>query len=188
MGFFDGYVNYHKTSGGYEEETTEGKKYKSFHINDFEFFEGFGVDELKQLLSNAKLAKGDGFHIPTQKGYSTYLPTWYAEALINHYFKDVDAEVTKMKRHKHYDLILAWANGAVIQNEYNNGIWLDEDFPYWYPDNNYRIKPEPKPDVIETINLSIDEEKLVWKALSTPNLRIIFDGETGKPKSAEVIK
>ena len=93
-----------------------------------------------------------------------------------------------MKRHKHYDLILAWANGAVIQNEYNNGIWLDEDFPYWYPDNNYRIKPEPKPDVIETINLSIDEEKLVWKALSTPNLRIIFDGETGKPKSAEVIK
>jgi len=88
MGFFDGYEHhfYKSTSNGYKSEPTETKRYKSFHVNNFEFFEGFGIDELKKLLANAKLAKGDGFHIPSQKGYGTYLPTWYAEALVNHYF------------------------------------------------------------------------------------------------------
>jgi hypothetical protein len=45
-------------------------------------------------------------------------------------------------KHKHYDLILAWANGAEIQNEYKDKVWIDEEYPFWYPDNNYRIKPE----------------------------------------------
>jgi hypothetical protein len=95
-----------------------------------------------------------------------------------------------MKRHKHYDLILAWANGAEIQNEYNNGIWLDEDFPYWYPDNNYRIKPTPKPDVVRYGYISSPNMKIInltFCVYELDNIKFTFDGETGKLKSAEVI-
>jgi hypothetical protein len=103
-----------------------------------------------------------------------------------------------MKRHKHYNLILAWANGAEIQNEYNNGIWLDEDFPYWYPDNNYRIKPTPKPDIVEYMRIMrVQRDYRVAPEITNYstnpkfnyicNLVLTFDGETGELKSAEVI-
>ena len=90
-------------------------------------------------------------------------------------------------KHKHYDLIVAWANGAKIQYlSYNlecaelkrlglgknceTRVWLDcVNSPNWYTDFEYRIKPEPKPDCVTY-------------------LKLIRDGETGKIKSAEVIK
>lgn len=51
---------------------------------------------------------------------------------------------TNPKRHKHADLIHAWAEGAEIQ--FLNGLddkWVDiEDFPSWHKDHQYRIKPK----------------------------------------------
>lgn len=45
-----------------------------------------------------------------------------------------------MPRHKHADLIHAWAEGAEIQVE---GSWGWEDTtPTWHPSNDYRIKPK----------------------------------------------
>jgi hypothetical protein len=66
-------------------------------------------------------------------------------------------------KHKHYDLIIAWANGAKIQylgwdveagemnrlfgKKLETRVWIDCDTtPNWYTDFEYRIKPEPKPD------------------------------------------
>lgn len=52
---------------------------------------------------------------------------------------------TENKRHKHADLIIAWANGAEIQ-AYRDGTWIDWDSPYgptWDPGILYRIKPKP---------------------------------------------
>lgn len=50
-------------------------------------------------------------------------------------------------RHKHADVIIAWAEGKTVQ-EFNSdtGRWTDitEKYPYWYPDRSYRIKPEKK--------------------------------------------
>lgn len=72
-----------------------------------------------------------------------------------------------MTPNKHYDLIVAWAKGADIQ-WYDGSTWITTLYPGWLASQSYRIKPEPKPDVIL-------------------NVKFIFDGETGKLKKAEVI-
>lgn len=49
-------------------------------------------------------------------------------------------------KHKHADLIHAWADGAEIQELYD-GRWVDTD-PSWYASVEYRIKPEEKKPVV----------------------------------------
>lgn len=46
-----------------------------------------------------------------------------------------------MEKHKHYDLILAWAKGHKIQVLLGEQ-WVDTDGPTWAKDIEYRIKPE----------------------------------------------
>lgn len=46
------------------------------------------------------------------------------------------------KRHKHADLIIAWANGVEIQYQYLIGKWFDTKTPTWREDIKYRIKPK----------------------------------------------
>ncbi len=94
-----------------------------------------------------------------------------------------------VKPHKHRDLIIAWANGAAIQFRPvpGHGEWMDEPRHLLWDDHaEYRIKPEPKPDIVLYTCV------YPWKdsvAISTarPNLRLLFDGETAKLKSAEVV-
>lgn len=45
------------------------------------------------------------------------------------------------KRHKHADLIHAWAEGAEIQKFCGDGWYNDSDTPEWFEDCEYRIKP-----------------------------------------------
>lgn len=49
-----------------------------------------------------------------------------------------------MKRHIHADLIIAWANGAIIQRngEYNGWHDVTGNNPSWSADGEYRIKPK----------------------------------------------
>jgi hypothetical protein len=88
--------------------------------------------------------------------------------------------------HKHAEVIKAWADGAEI--EYFNtyyGCWMAmKTQPVWDEREKYRIKPEPKPDVVAYL-----EVRQVFSATQKPNhnLQVTFDGETGKLKSAEVI-
>ena len=48
------------------------------------------------------------------------------------------------KRHKHADLIHAWAEGAEIEvlNKIDTGIWSISANPQWKPECEYRIKPK----------------------------------------------
>ena len=101
--------------------------------------------------------------------------------------------------HKHHDMIVAWAKGATIQR-YNKTLqqWRECDSTMldWNPDTAYRIKPVPRPDLIFYITVSnckkwegvprMDSWNC-FEALSTDNLMLVFDGETGVLKSAEVI-
>jgi hypothetical protein len=97
-------------------------------------------------------------------------------------------------KHKHAELIKAWADGAKIQVCYieSDGsiYWSNRENPAWDTDRDYRIKPEPKPDWgklvrIETHNLYRGS----WaEDHHNANLRLTFDGETNKLKSAEVLK
>ena len=93
-----------------------------------------------------------------------------------------------MKPHKHAELIKAWADGAEIQLKGRNGEWIDI-FPDWQEKCEYRIKPEPKPDVVKYYLKNFGgfwfcEEHEKEKA----NLKLTFDGETGELKSAEALK
>ncbi len=46
-----------------------------------------------------------------------------------------------MTRHKHADVIHAWADGAEIQKFCGDGWYNDSDTPEWFEDCEYRIKP-----------------------------------------------
>jgi hypothetical protein len=94
-------------------------------------------------------------------------------------------------KHKHYDIIVAWANGAKIEvKNPSNGSWWDATPPAWDLDYEYRIKPEPKPDWFKRIRVqTFGEDICRWDISHYPNanLKLTFDGETGELKSAEVI-
>ena len=53
-------------------------------------------------------------------------------------------------KHKHAELIKAWADGAEIQCFHDHyGIWQDiVSPPYWSDSVQYRIKPEEKTPVV----------------------------------------
>ena len=105
-----------------------------------------------------------------------------------------------MKPHKHAELIKAWADGAEIQvRAGNNCSWSDAgETPRRVDSLQYRIKPEPKPDVVRylicapnkyTTHYWLEVELLPplsadWKTV----MRITRDSETNELKSAEVLK
>ena len=97
-------------------------------------------------------------------------------------------------KHKHAELIKAWADGAEIQFLSSvRGGWVDAPDPTWWTDTIYRIKPEPKPDVVFYGGLTnpngyVDADWTPYHSSFCQNIKVIFDGETGEPKSAEVIK
>ena len=91
-----------------------------------------------------------------------------------------------MKPHKHKDLIIAWANGAEIEYKAKDW-WVTTTDPWWEEHVEYRIKPEPKPDVVEHWYVHATYRELIWADKDSGNLRLTFDGETGKLKAAEVI-
>lgn len=100
--------------------------------------------------------------------------------------------------HKHAEVIKAWADGAEIQVRGKLDIdkWTDVVGPIWNECCQYRIKPEPKPDVVRC-GIIVDSswgystEKLArqYEELrpAAGLLKLTFDGETGKLKSAEVV-
>jgi len=88
-------------------------------------------------------------------------------------------------KHKHYDMIVAWAEGKDIQWN-NNGVWHNLiGLPNWYEFTQYRIKPEPNPNFFQQYRI---DENGIWWFSGVANLRLHFDGETKQLKSAEVLK
>jgi hypothetical protein len=97
--------------------------------------------------------------------------------------------------HKHAELIKAWADGHQIQYRHNGQMeWtsIGDYSPEWSLNTEYRIKPEPKPDVVEFAYAQnkVNGVSISWhtSGCDARNLRLIFDGETGKLKAAEVLK
>lgn len=103
------------------------------------------------------------------------------------------------KPHKHAKLIKAWADGAEIQRKIirtGENIdepiisysWLTENMPMWSIHEEYRIKPEPKPDLYTYMVVPKEWAGYGAWSMGTPNLKLIFDAETGELKAAEVLK
>ncbi len=78
------------------------------------------------------------------------------------------------KPHKHAELIKAWADGAEIE-WFDGRTWHVVRSMAWGDDTQYRIKPEPKPDVVNMYDLRL-------------RIRLTFDGETCTLKNAEVLE
>jgi hypothetical protein len=94
--------------------------------------------------------------------------------------------------HKHAALIKAWADGAEIEFRWDClDDWRRITAPRWDQDGDYRIKPEPRPDVVDYVRVGSFHRILVcpleWARETNSNLKLTFDGETGKLKAAEVI-
>lgn len=98
-------------------------------------------------------------------------------------------------KHKHSDLIHAWADGAQIQSR-NSVVeyWKDNHLPIWANDTEYRIKPEPKPDVVKIFYLESNpllglrfSEEINPVQEKTKRIRCTFDGETYILKAVEML-
>ena len=100
-------------------------------------------------------------------------------------------------KHKHADLIHAWADGAEIEF-YDITHWVHMPKPNWVDAAIYRVKPEPKPDVVKYASVHPDggiglSYPSIAVVKSRPRsicpvgiIRITIDGETGY-LSAEVV-
>jgi hypothetical protein len=99
--------------------------------------------------------------------------------------------------HIHAKFIKAWADGEQIEYLVGGVEWRSIGTePCWFPYSTFRIKPEPKPDVVY---YGVYEEKYVRHRLSEleccftqlndvgDQIKLTFDGETGKLKKAEVL-
>ena len=93
--------------------------------------------------------------------------------------------VAATKPRPHADLIKAWADGAEIERLGPHG-WTITAYPTFLKGKEYRIKPESKPDAVSY--LDIEADKMSFRSQPTyANLKLIFDGETGKLKEAHVL-
>jgi len=92
-------------------------------------------------------------------------------------------------RHKHADLIIAWADGAEIECYVEDlDIWISTEEPSWNLELKYRIKLKPKPDVVRYWVIDfLKTSAEPMEACSKHQMKIIFSGD-GNFKSAEVIK
>ena len=92
-------------------------------------------------------------------------------------------------KHKHHDCIVAWAEGKQIQAKFHTSkFWEDWDSdksPNWFNDVDYRIKPEPKPDIVQLKTLYKMSDGQVLDIVGY--FKLTYCGETGALKSAEVI-
>lgn len=86
--------------------------------------------------------------------------------------------------HVHAELIKAWADGDEIQ-VYIDYEWQDNAQPSWSDKLQYRIK---KAKDFSRIYQTMGEAVLCRYADQHHNLKLTFDGETGRLKAAEVLK
>lgn len=93
-------------------------------------------------------------------------------------------------KQKHYDLIVAWAEGhqiEVFDDQYSK--WTASVYPSFLSGLEYRIKPAPKPDLVREALIvnSLSAGPLLYAASpSEANIVLVFDGETGKLKQCTI--
>ena len=85
--------------------------------------------------------------------------------------------------HKHAALIHAWADGAEIEVERILYGWVNAPSPQWLEQAVYRIKPEPKPDIVEWHNVV----RSGCTPTDKPNIKLTFDSVTGVLKDVEIL-
>jgi hypothetical protein len=100
-----------------------------------------------------------------------------------------------MPKHKHAEVIKAWADGAKIQYKSMVGDWYDDDKPVWLITAEYRVKPEPKPDIVRIMYAEVFglgkfltlHDNIYCTDIRYQKVSFTLDGETGHIKSVELL-
>lgn len=99
-----------------------------------------------------------------------------------------------MAEHKHAAVLRAIADKGFDVSEYYGNLteqWhlgTAQTNPLTHPNMKWRIKPEPKPDVVCSGCVVPNAWGFHMRVDQKPNLRLVFDGEDPtKLKSAEVL-
>lgn len=108
------------------------------------------------------------------------------------------------KPHVHAELIKAWAENTTLKFQCRfpepSRDWVDCQIssPNWTESLEYRIKPEPKPDVVRYARAACYEYDDYFETKYTTywtsfrsgqdNLKATFNGETGELKFVEILK
>lgn len=97
-------------------------------------------------------------------------------------------------KHKHAEVIKAWADGATIQYMHKEGDWMVTFNPQWFADSEYRVKPEKvypetlmTSDEIDAIFMPLDSEPIRYDLIAVANAAIrhaIDSGQVVVPESA----
>lgn len=112
----------------------------------------------------------------------------------------------KTMKHKHAEWIKKWLDGEEVEYTWGTKVHhfpvesLDIFDNVNLRDIEFRVKPQPKPDVVMWAKADKarmgDEDAYISCAYlnpdgvylkQIPNLKITYDGETGKPKSVELL-
>lgn len=95
--------------------------------------------------------------------------------------------------HVHAEAIRGWANGEAIETLVDSD-WVEVKLPTWYPNHEYRIKPEPEPDLIYYVAFGQVGEFEISATVNQSSdgiidtLKLAFCAETHKLKSVEILK
>jgi len=89
---------------------------------------------------------------------------------------------TKSSKHKHAELIHAWADGAKIQWQDRSSVWFDVEEPSWHPLDKFRIKPELREFYLDItlLNCLNDDINSSERSCSADTVKVVFDTETNK--------
>jgi len=93
-----------------------------------------------------------------------------------------------MKKHKHCEVIKAWADGNEIQYRLDGlDKWYNISQPSFSTDFQYRVKPKyivKELDVYLTYSNTVD---YIENGYNKPNLSLTFDAETKELKGVELL-
>lgn len=102
-----------------------------------------------------------------------------------------------MAEHKQAEVLRAIADGKAVQWQ-STTTWIDGNEgvnPLSFPSFEWRVKTEPKPDVVRYVPLNgaaygfalLDDARMCNKTAKGFG-RVFYDGETGKLKSVEIVE
>ena len=96
-------------------------------------------------------------------------------------------------KHKHAEVLIAIAEGKEVQWLADDDTWVTPSNqaasnPLTYPHLLWRIKLEPKPDVVITATLRLDPDDafLIYRNWQG-NVEVTFDGESRQLKSVRML-
>jgi hypothetical protein len=107
--------------------------------------------------------------------------SWNSEYFV---LVDKNCAVTTKKKHVHADLIIAWANGAIIEklSQGKNGKWVVDNQPSWAANAKFRVKPKNAEPVTEKRRIaavaSSNGDYLTWYNDGVPNVEVTYNPDT----------